>query len=65
MKLENVGNGQEYFTAENIDDLRGWDILWKEPFKKGVKRLHCRKKNNSSECEFKIIYCADKILRDL
>lgn len=64
MKIDYVANGCEYFIAENIQDIRGWDILWKEPFKKDVKRLHCKRMYNA-ECEFKVIYCSDEILKDL
>lgn len=59
MKVEHV-DGKEYWTVESLADLQDWDIMYEEPWKLGVVRLHCR--NAMNPREFRMLYCSDKIL---
>jgi hypothetical protein len=42
MLRSDMRGGQEHWIADNLDDLRGWEILDIEPFKFGVDRYSVR-----------------------
>lgn len=58
MKIETI-DGEEYWTVESINDLRGWRIIEAEDWKEGIKRLHVVADNPP---EFRLFYCQVGIL---
>jgi hypothetical protein len=61
MRIDRI-DGHEYWTAESLDDLRGWEIITVQPWKEGVSRLHCCRAVDSATTEFRMIYCRTSIL---
>jgi hypothetical protein len=62
MRIDRVGD-DDYWTAESVDDLRGWEIIHIEAWKDGVSRLHCYRPLDTATVEFHQIYCRNIILR--
>lgn len=56
---------QDYWTAESLDDLRDWEIIYREPWTEAVSRLHCRRPFDTASMEFQIIYCRTAILKEV
>lgn len=54
-----------YWVAESIRDLRDWVIVYEEPWKEGVIRLHCRRSLDAGKMEFRQIYRATDILHPI
>ncbi len=50
-----------HYIAESPADFSGWEILFIEDFKPGVKRVHIRSSNNPP-ASFRIVYCAEEHL---
>jgi len=61
MRVDRI-EGDDYWTAESLDDLRGWEIITTEPFTEAVRRLHCCRAVDSATTEFRTIYCRTSIL---
>lgn len=61
MKIETV-DGHEYRTVTDIDDLLAWRIMFAEPWKEGVTRLHTV--NAALPSEFRLLYCKNTILKE-
>jgi hypothetical protein len=61
MRVDRI-DGHEYWTAESLDDLRGWEIITAEPITEAVSRLHCCRAVDSATAEFRMIYCRTSIL---
>ena len=51
-----------YWVAESVKDLHDWTVIYEEPWKEGVVRLHCRRSLGAGKMEFKQIYCSTDIL---
>lgn len=62
MIIEHI-EGDEYWTAESLGDLREWEIIYEEPWTEAVSRLHCRR-SLGYVIEFRFIYCKRSILRE-
>lgn len=52
----------EHWVVDHPDDLLAWNILYVEPWKDGVKRLHTT--NAALPFEFRLLYCPDSILAE-
>lgn len=63
MRVEHV-EGDEYWTAESLRDLWGWDIIFTEPWTEAVSRLHCCRSIDNG-MEFRFVYCRNSILREV
>lgn len=61
MEIQHV-DGEEYWTVTHVDDLLSWEIIYAEPWKDGVTRL--RATNAALPSEFRMLYCANSILRE-
>ena len=61
MKIDNI-DGREYWTVTHVDDLLAWNILYEEPWKEGVTRLHVT--NAALPNEFRMLYCRNAILKE-
>lgn len=64
MRIERIGD-DDYWTAESLDDLRDWEIVYSEPWTEAVSRLHCRRPLDTAVMEFRMIYCRTTILREI
>jgi hypothetical protein len=60
MKIDQV-DGLEYWTVTHVDDLLVWEIMFAEPWKEGVTRLHVT--NAALPSEFRMLYCSNAILQ--
>lgn len=63
MKIDHI-EGDEYWTAESLRDLWGWEIIHREPWTGAVSRLHCRRSIDNG-MEFRFIYCRNSILNEV
>ena len=61
MRVDRVED-EDYWTAESLDDLRGWEIITAEPITEAVSRFHCCRAVDSAITEFRMIYCRTSIL---
>lgn len=65
MRIDRVDDS-EYWTAESLRDLWGWEIIYRQPWKEGVRRLHCRRLIGFLDwMEFRFIYCRNSILNEV
>lgn len=64
MRIDYI-EGSEYWTAESLDDLMGWELVGEERWTEAVSRLHCRRNLDSATVEFRTIYCRTSILKDV
>jgi hypothetical protein len=64
MRIDRIGD-EDYWTAESLDDLRGWEIITAEPITEAVSRLHCCRAVDSATAEFRMIYCRTSIMREV
>lgn len=64
MKIDRIDD-RDYWTAESLADLRGWEVFHREPWTEAVSRLHCRRPLDTATMEFRMIYCRNTILREV
>jgi hypothetical protein len=64
MRVDRVGD-EDFWTAESLNDLSGWEIVYEEPWTEIVSRLHCRRPLSTASMEFRMIYCRTSILREV
>lgn len=57
MIIDKVGD-REYWSIETAADLSGYQIIYVEQYKAGVRRLHVVKPE-TAQIEFRMIYCDD------
>lgn len=64
MRIDRIKDS-DYWTAESLSDLSGWEVIYEEPWTEAVSRLHCRRPLNAASMEFRMIYCRTSILREI
>ena len=55
----------EYNVIDSKDDFNGWELLWVEQWKPGVKRVFMRKINPNGQATFMTVFSRDEHLEGL
>jgi hypothetical protein len=64
MRVDRVGD-DDYWTAESLNDLSDWEVIYNEPWTEAVSRLYCRRMLDTATVEFRMVYCRTSILREI